>query len=288
MTSPDEWVYRAAAREWLKGSMPARLTRYQRDEIITGTARTPRLRRIVDTVWQAAAYQHSTVASDALRRLNQYLRTKHPSREFVDPVAEVIRLVDSLGQILDDITHVKLSAAAATRGSPVEEWLEWQRDNRPADSIEWGVLNDLLRDYRALADRGLPLTDRTSGVAAVLDRDGGVEMVNAYQVAYRAAYRAVLPFVDGPQAAVYVCDRLVPAAVAYAAEHPRWCRLALRDGRAGERTRWRPVDAARFRSTVVLASWEGVDASLRAMARALLDAAEDVDGESEGDGKVEA
>lgn len=305
MSKPPYDVYRTAAYEmvkWSTGGRPA--TGRAFTEAVDEVARSPRLQRMVDVVWQAAVARRPQpppspppppAPSGAMRRLARFLRTRNPQREITDPANEAIRIIRDLSRVvaelepaLDDITRGEPPQAVAFRGSPIEEWLTWQRDNRPEDSIEWGVLDDLLRDYQAHADRGRPLTERTTGMSAVLGHDGGMDLVDVYQVAYRAAYGAVLPFVGRRELAVFVCDRIVPGVAGIAHRQPRWCRRALLDGEMGERSRWRAVSQVRFRSVAMVVSRECIDAALVAMARALLDEAEDANGESDRDGKVEA
>ena len=49
------------------------------------------------------------------------------------------------------------------RGDDVENWLRWQRDKWERDADEWGIINDVLDEYRKHADTGTPLTEEVQG-----------------------------------------------------------------------------------------------------------------------------
>lgn len=61
------------------------------------------------------------------------------------------------------------------RGDHVDAWLRAQRDEYPADSIAWGVLDDLLDTYRGHADTGMPLDEHACENGNVDDCHGCYE-----------------------------------------------------------------------------------------------------------------
>ncbi len=61
------------------------------------------------------------------------------------------------------------------RGDAVAYWIKLYRDRQDDGTEAWRVLDDLLDDYRLLADRGEPLPDTIAQVPDLTDYPGGGE-----------------------------------------------------------------------------------------------------------------
>ena len=57
------------------------------------------------------------------------------------------------------MTRTTTTPPLPLRGDHVDAWLRAQRDEYPADSITWDILDDLLDTYRGHADTGTPLDE---------------------------------------------------------------------------------------------------------------------------------
>lgn len=55
-----------------------------------------------------------------------------------------------------------MSSHHPQRGDAVAQWIKSYRDRYDSQNPAWHVLDDLLDDYRLLADRGRPLPDTIS------------------------------------------------------------------------------------------------------------------------------
>lgn len=69
------------------------------------------------------------------------------------------------GAPMDPREYAKDIAAGAgpRRGDPVAEWIKRRRDEYSENSIVWGVMDNLLDDYREHADTGTPLSEDVHG-----------------------------------------------------------------------------------------------------------------------------